>query len=1071
LQDLRQTLVRLRTAIGDRARPGDRARSGDCARPGEARSSYLLVDSQSIQFNRESDYSLDVDAFEELVSGTNGHRHRRLDACPACISRLSEAAQIYRGEFLAGLHPAAGPALDEWLLIQREQLQQRACVMLHALASAHLARGDGSATRNYSGSWLRLDPWNEAAERLMLRALSMEEGRNAALHQYQAFRADLLHELGVEPEDETLSLVDEIRSGAPAGMEPHLPLGTLPTPATPFVGREEELACIAGYLAGQDQRLITLYGPGGSGKTRLALEVAAVQAPLWQDGVWFVRLTGVPAAQALVETLATALDLRAGSDSMQVVHLLDFLSTRELLLVLDSFEHLLDCSDLLRDMLRSAPLVKVLVTSRARLGLPEEWAIQVLGLEVPPEPQPVLSRTEEPASVQLFLNSAQRVAPTFDLSPENLSHVARICRRVAGLPLGIELAAAWARLIPCQQIAAEMEESLDFLQNLDGSTAGRHRSLRATFEYSYRLLPEAQQAQFRKLSIFRGGCSPQGAHRVAGIEPGALICLADRSLLQISPNRRLEMHATLREYATEKLAEHPEEEAALREHHGRFYLSFLRAKENALKGETPQRAKAEIDSELGNVREAWKWAVDRADAEEVGASVAALSRYYDLKGLIREAESAFGSAAWQLLALDGTQEGTERVAHRLLTEQARFLLHGADYSQAAEVARTAAAQACSTGDRLCDATLRYILGEALWRQGDYPAARVELERCLDLLREEQAAGTAIRAAREIETWALGSLGAASWIHGDCEEGRAYLERALHIAQEDNDVRERSKLLTNLGVCAVEQGNYAQANELLQQSLLIRQTMGDRRGEGITLGNLGNVFLYLGAYAQAKAYYERALHMQREIGARNDEALSLGNLGLVHHYLGQNATARALCRDALQIGKETGEKRTVGALWMKMGHALEGLGQHSRAKAAYQESVDLRRKQGWHDVAMEPLAGLAQVALVQGDLELAQECAEEIWDHLQTGTLAGTVSPFQVYLTTYLVLKQSGDSRAGQVLEAAHEDLLERSARIADTEMQHSFLHNVQPHREIIREYALLMDTGKSSSPPILPSSP
>lgn len=1061
LQDLRQTLARLRAAIGDRARPGDHlpSRDGAPSRSGGATLPYLLVDSQSVQFNRQSDYWLDVEAFEELVAGTEEHRHRRLDACPNCISHLSEAAELYKGEFLASLHPAGSPALDEWLLIQREQLQQRACVMFHALTSAQLARGEAGAARDYCRRWLRLDPWNEAAQRLMLRALSIEEGRNAALNHYQSLRSELAHELGVEPEDATLALVDELKSGVPVGMEPHLPLGSLPAPATAFVGRGDELERISGYLAGQDPHLITLYGPGGGGKSRLALEVAAAQAPLWRDGVWIVPLVNVSAARALVDTLATALSLKVSGDSMEVAHLLEFLSSRELLLVLDGFEHLLDSTDLLRGIVRSAPQVKVLVTSRARLGLPEEWVVEVLGLDMPLEPQPTVPQAEGHAAVQLFLKSVQRVAPGFSLSLDNLSHVLHICRRVAGLPLGIELAAAWARLIPCQQIAEEMAESLDFLQHPDVGTTGRHSSLRATFEYSYRLLSDVQQAQFRKLSVFRGGCSAEGAQRVAGMNPAALMCLADRSLLQISPSRRLDMHPTLRDYAAEKLAEHPEEEATVRDHHGRFYLSFLRDSERALRSESPQGAQDEIDGELGNVRGAWRWAVDGVELEELGSSIAALSRYYDLKGSIHEAEAVFGEAAYRLLTRLPGEDGVRAVACHLLTEQARFLLHGGNYAQAAEVARAAAARACAVEDRICEATSRYVEGEALWRQGNHGAARTELERALTLVREEPLAGAATRAAREVETWTLGSLGAASWIHGDHEQGRGYLEEALEIAQAENDARERSKLLANLGVCAVEQGNYAEANDLLLQSLLIRQSMGDRRGEGITLGNLGNVFLYLGAYAQARAYYAQALHIQREIGARNDEALSLGNLGLVHHYLGENAAARTLCREALQIGRETGERRTQGALWMKLGHALEGLGQHDSAARAYRESLSLRRNMGWTDVAMEPLAGLAQVAMAQGRSNQAQECAEEIWSHLQTGTLNGTVSPFQVYVTTYSVLREAGDPRAGQILERAHKELQDRATRIADIEMQRSFLQNVQPHREIVREYALLKETS------------
>jgi len=273
------------------------------------------------------------------------------------------------------------------------------------------------------------------------------------------------------------------------------------------------------------------------------------------------------------------------------------------------------------------------------------------------------------------------------------------------------------------------------------------------------------------------------------------------------------------------------------------------------------------------------------------------------------------------------------------------------------------------------------------------------------------------------------------------------------------------------VCALEEGNYTQASTLFQQSLHLHQATGDRRGESITLGNLGNVHLYVGAFAQAKAHYKRALHIQREIGARNDEALSVGNLGLVYHYLGDDAAARQCSYQALQIAQETGERRTEGAMWMKLGHALAGLGQFDGAAKAYQESVALRREKGWSNVTMEPLAGLARVALAQGDLAQAQAHVDEILRHMEGGdpsapdlrpasrhALDGTISPFQVYLTCYRVLEVGQDPRARDVLATAYHLLQERAARITEKEMQRSFLEDVSPHRQIVRAFLELGET-------------
>jgi len=319
--------------------------------------------------------------------------------------------------------------------------------------------------------------------------------------------------------------------------------------------------------------------------------------------------------------------------------------------------------------------------------------------------------------------------------------------------------------------------------------------------------------------------------------------------------------------------------------------------------------------------------------------------------------------------------------------------------------------------------------------------------------------TTARAAREVETGSLSSLGAACWNHGDRVEARGFLQRALEIAKADGNRQDQAKLLTNLGVCALEQGDCAEASAMFQQSLNMRRAVGDRRGESITLGNLGNVLLYLGAYDQAKAHYEQALRIQREIGARNDEALSIGNLSLVYHYLEEDETARKYSQQALQIAQDIGERRTEGAMWMKLGHALAGLGQLDEAARAYRESVTLRREMGWANVAMEPLAGLARVALAQEDLAQAQAQVQEILSYLETGTLDGTIAPCEIYLTCYRVLEANEDPRAPEILASAFDRLQERAARITDEGMRRSFLEDVRPHREIVRDFATMQGTG------------
>jgi predicted ATPase/DNA-binding SARP family transcriptional activator len=1062
-QNLRQTLSRLRKAIRDRTRSGDRTPSGDR----DAHPPHLLTDSETIQFNRQSDYSLDVEAFETLLISAERHRHRRLAACPTCASQLAQATEYYRGDFLAGLHPPGGAAFAEWLLLERERLGQRACAALHALASSHLARGEPEAARGYAQRLLTLDPWNEAAMRLLLRALTLSEGRNAALQHYRAFRQALADELGVEPEDETLALVEQIGAGTLADLHPRTPTSHFPMPATPFIGREAERKQINDSLAGPHQRLLTLCGPGGIGKTRLALEVAAEQAPLWQDGVWFVPLAEVPATEGLVDALADALDLRATDGPLEAAQLMDFLRPRELLLILDGFEHLMAPPQspprsggrkggvgLLQDMLRWAPQLRILITSRARLGLQGEWAISLEGLDLPPDVPATVAEAQTYSAVQLFVQSARRVAPDFTLSPENLSHVVRICHLVAGLPLGIELAAAWVRLFPCRQIADEIEHSPDFLHNSGGNTPARQHSLRATFEYSYNLLSETEGALFRKLSVFRGGFTADAARQVTGSGPPHLVSLLDKSLLQTSPSRRLDVHLTLRNYAAEKLAEMPEEERETQERHGRVYLSFVQEREAALWGENPKQALEEINVELGNVREAWRWAVSQGSLEEIDTSTEGLSRFYDLRGRFREGETAFGSAANRMLVRAQNDTKAQRVACRLLAAQALCLQQQALYPQVIQVVQTAIELARMTQEVLCEARATFLWGEALWRQGDYEPARTQLERALSLARAGYDAepGTALT-AQQAEANCLNSLAGVCWSQGDYPGARTYLKQALRVASTAGNRRREGAILGNLGVVAVEQGDYAEARTRYQQALHTQQEVGDRDGEGTTLVNLGNLCLYLGVYAEARTYYQQALTIHQETGARANESQTMGNLGLLFHYLGEDETALEHSQQALWIAQAAGERSMQGARWLELGHALLGQGRLEEAAQAYQNAVALRRELDQPNLATEPLAGLARVALAQGDLARAQAHVEEILGYLETGTLHGTINPFQIYLTCYRVLKANDDLRAQNLLVTAYDLLRERAAKITDEGMRRSFLENVAAHREIVSHYS------------------
>jgi predicted ATPase/Tfp pilus assembly protein PilF len=734
--------------------------------------------------------------------------------------------------------------------------------------------------------------------------------------------------------------------------------------------------------------------------------------------------------------------------------------------VLDNFEHLLgpegdEACDLVLEILQEAPGVKLLITSRERLNCEVEFLLDLDGLPYPTQDLSGWPTKRRLANVscltypalQLFLERAGRVQAGFAATDETVPGMARICRLVEGLPLGIELAAASLGMRSLEEVAGALQESLDALAAPLRDLPRRHRSMRAALEHSWRLLSKTEQETYRRLSVFRGGFDPEAARAVVGHgshQGLPLRELVDKSLLHRQATApgydvlRYDLHPLLRQYAAEKLAERLGEKAATQGRHSRYYLNFLREREMAISGEDGKEALDQIQSEMGNVRVAWYWAVDEGQVEALGFALPPLCRFYSLQGPLRDAERVFGEAAERVAALD--DQMAHRVACRLLTEQADFVRRRGDYEQAIEVAQSAIALAQANGQAACEAKAAVVWGESLWRQSRYGQARRQLEDALILARS-------LPDGEPLQTRCLNGLAAVSWRHGDFGAARVYLEESLRLAAEAGEARRQSVALGNLGVVAVEQGEYEAAEQYYRRALEIERGISEREGEGVSLLSLGNLSLYLGAYAEAERRYRQALAIHQEVGARQNEAWTLGNLGLLAHYCGDEALALHNARQALKMAEEIGHQTMQAAMWMKVGHALAGLERLEEATMAYGESVALRRALDEGNMATEPLAGLARVCLARGDPGQAQSYVEDILSHLGSGgTLDGTISPFQVYLTSYHVLDANQDLRAWEILAEGYQLLQGRAAKITDEKLRHSFLENVAAHRELVQAF-------------------
>ncbi len=491
---------------------------------------------------------------------------------------------------------------------------------------------------------VEIEPWREAAQRRLIELLAESGQRAAALKQYELCRQVLLEELGVEPEVETTTLFEAVRAGA--AVSPSIaPAHNLPPDPTPFVGREAELAQVAGHLADPACRLLTLLGPGGIGKTRLAIQAARAQVAGFTDGVWFVDLAPITSVDLLASTILHGLPVRVSGADAQL-QLVDYLRDKQLLLVLDNFEHLLDATDLLTDLLRSAPRLKLLVTSRVRLNLRQEWLLPLAGLDLPAArdgadlgedqddsaepnaaPRSTASALDRYGATALFVDRARRLQPDFRASGKEAADILRICRLLDGMPLAIELAAAHTRSLSLEKIAQELEHGLQLLSTSVRDVPERQRSMTAAFDHSWRLLSAHQRNILRQASIFQGGWTADAAKAVTGASPANLEELIDASWLRLVAGGRYEMHELTRQYCAEKLlTEHHgvtgEVADRVRDRHAAWYRSLLLARQ----GELYRRpgVVAEMAAEYNNLLAAWHWFVATDDLDAVRTMIAGL---------------------------------------------------------------------------------------------------------------------------------------------------------------------------------------------------------------------------------------------------------------------------------------------------------------------------------------------------------------------------------------------------------------------------------------------------------------
>ena len=499
LHSLRQTISSLRSTLKNQ----------------NPENPYLFVDRNTVQFNPDSDTWLDVEAFRSAVQKGLPHNQHTYKTQRPNTSCLKKAMRLYRGNFLDQLMLRGSPLFDEWSILQREVLTRQALEAMAVMVGYYEKREEFDLACQIAERIVELVPWEENAHRIVMRMLAQEKRYSAAEMQYQTCQRYLETELGVQPTTETLTLLDDIRQYAandiPYPTSTLTPRHNLSPSPTPFIGRESELEVFGEILADPKNRLVTILGPGGIGKSRLAVRAAHDQVGIFRDGVFFIPLAHIDTSGLLAPSLAEAVGFSFYSPQDPLSQMVDHLRDKEMLLVLDNLEHLLtDHAPIVDDVtniLENAPGIVILATSRQPLGLRMELVSEVDGLAYPPENIAIEAQDFDPkpySALTLFDQIARRVNPKFSLQAE-LTDVTRICQLLLGIPLGIELAASWSRQYSIGKIADQISQDIDFVSTSMRDVPDRHRSLRSVFEHSWQLLTNHEKEILSKLSVFQGG--------------------------------------------------------------------------------------------------------------------------------------------------------------------------------------------------------------------------------------------------------------------------------------------------------------------------------------------------------------------------------------------------------------------------------------------------------------------------------------------------------------------------------------------------------------------------------------
>jgi len=955
----------------------------------------------------ESTLWLDVFEFQERVAACQTHNHPQEQVCADCIPDLTAAVELYRDDFLAGFTLPDSPTFDEWQFFLSEGLREQLASVLKRLAHWHAERGAFESAIPQARRWLALDPLHEAAHRQLMMLYARAGQHSAALRQYALCQKALVEELGVSPSEETTALYEMIRSGQFGPPQPssvttlleELPSHNLPALPSLFIGRAQELADLLGLICEPTVRLVTVVGSGGMGKTRLALQAATDALGGFPEGVWLVELARVISSDAVPLAVATALGAQPQPNRDLTDTIVDSLQTRELLLLLDNCEHVLEAvAPLVDQLLTNCPQLTVLVTSREALRVAGEQMFEVPPMVVPAADEAADWLLESDA-VQLFVARARAVRPSFALTKGNARFVVDICQRLDGMPLAIELAAARSRVLTPREIAARLDDRFQLLTGGVRTAPERQQTLHNTVAWSYELLDPPERALFDRLSVFRGGFTLEAAEGVCVGDSEAsddvleqLVSLVDKSLVIAEKTEegtmRYRLLETLRQYGAQQLQARGETET-LQLQHACHFLNWVEQLEPFLDAwENWANLFRQIDPETDNLVAAMRRSLDHQQSEIALRTGSALKWWLATR-------TQFGQyVAWLKHALKDCDGIAPCFRAKALHAINLYSFQYDHYDEAsAELAEEELAAAEQAGDPDLVALALVNMGRIAQAFGETERAQAFFQRSLDIARAIASRPRIVHATAHLamlkepsealvllhtllpqtphswRTFLLLRLADRNMRAGTLSEAERYFREAYACTVELGSTSLQADNLAKQGAVAILRGDYDRAEQLLERSGLLARRCGSMMWLVSVVRLTGEMAWCRGDVDTAERRLTEALDLARRHAGPTAVGIVRCWMAYAACASGEFDRAEALCEVSLQ-GFLDGDVYGTGFVALTLARVAFFRGAPRRAVELFKASLhDLQLARDWLDI-VRALEGLAWALVAVGNYERA-----------------------------------------------------------------------------------------------------